>query len=285
MRTRASLLLTGALAVVCAARAAFAQPDPAVTPAPNAEQILGRARAAFRAHARPAFVDYVIERHDRIDGLTDLENSYTLHIWCRASDRAALARRVFRGRVTAGATFIHPAFDGAIDPGPPTADIFEPRVFAAATSSPPPQTAATAVPVIGVIRATIELEYRAELRGIDDGAYHLVLSPRRDPARNRIRDLYIDTATYDVRRMTVHDHLYAGFSAYPELFDVRFVTRDGVPMIASIHGAGEDNPRTNAPYIAHEVDYVYRDVRFVETMPAWYFEPATYGAHASELPE
>jgi hypothetical protein len=59
-------------------------------------------------------------------------------------------------------------------------------------------------------------------------------------------------------------------------FDVRFTQRDGLPLIDSIHG------RTLAD--TYETEYTFRDVAFPTTLPDWYFEPKSYGAHRDELP-
>ena len=61
---------------------------------PTGAQILAQAKAVFRAPARPPFVAYTLVRRDTHAGVPDFENSYALKLWCRASDRSALARRV-----------------------------------------------------------------------------------------------------------------------------------------------------------------------------------------------
>ncbi|HEV2643778.1 MAG TPA: hypothetical protein VGT98_13775, partial [Candidatus Elarobacter sp.] len=85
------------LAAVAVAFACTAQ-----TPEPSApltgDQILARAKAVFRAYARPPFVAYTLVRRDRHNGAPDFENSYTLKLWCRTADRSALARKAWRGK-------------------------------------------------------------------------------------------------------------------------------------------------------------------------------------------
>jgi hypothetical protein len=109
------------VALACVAAGALGNDERPLT----GEQILGRAKSTFRAHERPPYVVYTVVRRDMHDGEPDFENSYTLKIWCRTADRAALMRRVWNGGVYGGATFDTVAFDGYVDPGPPSADIFE----------------------------------------------------------------------------------------------------------------------------------------------------------------
>ena len=59
-------------------------------------------------------------------------------------------------------------------------------------------------------------------------------------------------------------------------FDARFTMRDGVPILASIHG--------QTKYDQFETDYTYKDVTFPPALPEWYFEPKLYGLHKAEAP-
>ena len=69
----------------------------------------------------------ISRKQDRNDGYPDVTNTYTYHVWVRNSDRAAMKRRVFRDNYEYPPEFDRPAFNEARDPGPPTADIFEPK--------------------------------------------------------------------------------------------------------------------------------------------------------------
>ena len=144
----ARAIVTAAVAFACAA----ASPEPS---APlTGDQILARAKAVFRAYARPPFVTYTLVRRDQHNGAPDFENSYTLKVWCRTADRSALARKAWNGKAYGELENITVMFDKAVDPGPPTADMFEKRLFGAtgarldapATAAPSPDAHASEVP-------------------------------------------------------------------------------------------------------------------------------------------
>ncbi len=261
------------LAVALASAGAAALPGPALT----GEQILARAKAASRAHARPPFVAYTLHRRDVVDGTPDFENSYTLEIWCRTSDRDALLRRAWNGRAVGELVNDTIAFDGYVDPGPPTAEIFE-RALYARPASPTPAPLPSDIKPIGGVVVTTDYDYRVDRVAREGPDWHLWLEPKRDEARNRIDELWVDAGSYEVRRMRVRDHLYLGLTSQslPDEFDVRFTERDGLPLIASIHGQTRGGE--------FETDYTFEDVRFPAALPDWYFEPKTYRAHRADAP-
>ena len=262
-------------AFVCAAQSSAASAPGALT----GEQILARAKTVFRGHARPPFVAYTLIRRDTHAGAPDFENSYTLKIWCRNSDRSALTRRAWKGKAYGELVHDTIAFDGYVDPGPPTADIFERALFAprpsAAPSAAPEESP---LPVIGSVSVTTDYDYRVTSARRDGANWHLTLEPKRDPDRNRIDDLWVDAASYEITRMRVRDHLYLGLSgqSLEDEFDAQFTYRDGLPLLASIHG--------QTKYGAFETDYAYKDVAFPSALPDWYFEPKFYGLHRAEAP-
>lgn len=253
-----------------------------VETAPSGAQILARAKEAFRAHARPPFVAYTVVRRDTRNGVPDFEDSYVLKVWCRTSDRSALTRRAWRGSGYGSIFNITVAFDGYVDPGPPTADVFERALFTprlvkrSAPQVPEPSEAPLAV--IGGVVVASDYDYQVTAVESDGTDWHLRLTPRRDPSRNRIDDLWVDRTTYEVTRMRVRDHLYLGFSSQSldDEFDVRFADHDGLPLIASIHGRTVDG--------VFETDYTFTDVSFPPSLPPWYFTPQLYGLHHADAP-
>ncbi|BDE07997.1 hypothetical protein WPS_32730 [Vulcanimicrobium alpinum] len=265
-RTLASIAIATAFA--CTAQTA--------APVPRGDEILRLAKAAFRAHAHAPFVSYTVERTDRRRREYDMENSYTLRVWCRRSDRSALTRRQWNGSTVGPLENVTVAFDGRVDPGPPDADVFEPRLYA--RPAPSPEPSATDLPTIGVTSVTVEGDYRVERVARDGDAWHLWLIWKRDPERNRIDELWVDAETYELRRMKVRDHLYLGDTgaSLPEEFDVRFAMRDGTPLIATIDGRTDD--------WEFETHYAFRDVTFAQSLPDWYFQPQRYGAHKGDAP-
>ena len=134
------------------------------------------------------------------------------------------------------------------------------------------------LPVIGSVGVGTDYDYRVTRLRRDASLWHLPLAPKRDPDRNRIDDLWVDAASFELVRMRVRDHLYLGLSgqSLEDEFDARFVMRDGLPILQSIHGQTQ--------YAQFETDYTYRDVVFPPALPDWYFEPMLYGLHRSEAP-
>jgi hypothetical protein len=279
---------------VLAAAAAFA--CTAQSPEPSApltgDQILARAKAVFRAYPRPPFVAYTLVRRDFHNGAPDFENSYTLKLWCRTADRSALARKAWKGRAYGDLENLTVMFDKAVDPGPPTADMFEKRLFGASgarvDASPAPAApvaqsgaqpdASTVLQEIGRVGAR-DGDYRVVRVARDGDLIHLWLEPRTDAERNRLDEMWVDARTYDLRRARVRDHLYFGITgqSIEDDFDVRFTPGPaGLPLITSIHG--------QTKYGQFETDYAFRDVTFPPELPAWYFEPKQYGAHRSDAP-
>jgi hypothetical protein len=247
---------------------------------PTGAQILAQAKAVFRAHARPPFVAYTLVRRDTDAGVPDFENSYALKLWCRASDRSALARRAWRGAAYGSLFNVMVAFDGYVDPGPPTADIFERALFTPHETprSPVPEPSDSPLPVIGGVLVSNDYDYRVTALHGDGADWHLSLEPRRDPARNRLDDLWVDRTTYEVTRARVRDHLYLGFGgrSLEDEFDLRFTQRDGLPLIASIHGQTRDGE--------FETDYTFDAVTFPPSLPSWYFAPQLYSLHRADAP-
>ena len=265
-----------ALATIGVACACVAQ-SPA--PPPSGEQILARAKAVFRSHARPPFVAYTLVRRDYHNMQPDFENSYTLRIWCRTADRSALTRRVWNGKAYGSLQNITVAFDEIVDPGPPTADIFERALYGPKPApGQTPQPDESPLPVIGAVSVSTDYDYRVTALRRDGAAWHLLLAPKRDPERNRLDDLWVDATTFEIQRMRVRDHLYFGMSgqSLEDEFDARFALRDGLPLLASIHG--------QTKYAQFETDYTYSDVSFPASLPDWYFDPKTYGAHKTDAP-
>ncbi len=249
---------------------------------PDAYAILAHVRAERRLSERPPFVAYTLIRRDTFEGAPDFANSYTLRIWCRTVDSAALSRRVFGSHARGNAEFIVPAFDKPIDPGPPTADLLD--VIREDQASPAP-AASGALPVIGSVATAIETNYDVSVAGVSGTDVHLRLRARRDPDRNRLTDLFVDRDSYAIDRAVAHDHLYKQGQSVPERFEIVFGVQGDVAVIRSIHGQtdySELAARSSEPL--HEVDYRFEDITFPSVLPAWYFEPAEYGAHRAELP-
>ena len=278
----------GAAVLVLAAAAALLPPARSAAEEPQAfgDVILARAKAVYRSYPRPPFIAYTLRRRDRKGGLPDFGNSYSVKVWCRYADRSALQRRAHGTNAYGALENVVVAFDGAVDPGPPTIDIFEKRLFidgsdrVAPPASPVPGTLPTPAPLptIGEVRSK-DVDYTVR-RFVRDGVLiHLFLDVRGNPRSNRVEELWVDGASYAIRRAVVRDHLYFQFGAasLEDRFDVRFRPGPGgLPLIDTIDGLTEDG--------VYETHYTFEDVAFPPSMPAWYFDPRSYGAHVSEAP-
>ncbi len=274
-KVRHILVLGACVGLIFAPVGAQAQTD--------GERILALIRASFRAHRPPPpYVVYTMERKQQTeDGMPDFEWSYTYRIWCRSSDRAALGRRIFRGKYLA-LEFLRPAFNEPRDPGPPTADIFE-----RASSQPQgidvvPTPEPIAPPLIGSVTIPAELEYRVKSVKTQGQLVDVQLAPRRDPERNRLREIWADKNTYEISKYISTDRLFIlGGPVYQQLDTVMVAQQDGIPVIREVHSKTIVDPDLGQ---IPDMDYFFRDIRFPAALPPWYFEPSTYGSHISEAP-
>ena len=255
-----------------------AQAAPDLTP----EQILIRAKQTYHAHALPPYVVYTVQRKERTNGLIDFADSYTLRLWCRTSDNACLARHVVNGRITGPLENLFPRFNAAIDPGPVTADLFEPALprKSGVPTSPSATAASAEIPTIGAVRVTVEADFRARSARRVGETYELEVEPRRDPDRNRAQTMTVDAQSFELRRVIARDRLYilASATSYLETFTIELRMLEGHPILDRVRGA------TGEGYDS-SVDYTYTDIAFPTMLPLWYFAPATYGAHVGEAPE
>jgi hypothetical protein len=257
--------------------------EQAAATALSGEKILARAKAQFRAYRRPAFVSYTLSREDGISGRPYLADSYSLGVWCRTADRAALTRTVNdAGDVDGPLAFVRPAFDKAVDPGPPTIDIFERNAFLRAAA--PVATPAADIPTLAVVAVRIELDYRVDAFQLEGNAWVLHLSPRREPERNRLRTLWIDHESFDLRRAIATDALFLGDQKSAEIFDMKFEKQNGIPVIRSIEMRSADEAPLLPQILRHRGLYLFQNIAFADAMPAWYFNPARYASNVRQAP-
>lgn len=239
-------------------------------------QILGD----YAARPRSPFVSYTIRREQLTpEGLPVLEWSYVDHVWYRASDSTALERRVFRGRPQS-LEFAHVSFNGPWDPGPPTADVFG---LAGAVPAPP-GTPNPAYPTIASVRASGGPAYDVTSMDIQSGQWHLRVRPRHVPGTYILREVWADAATLEIRKAVVADKLFieAG-PTYDQLDTIAFTLVGGRETITHVHSRA--NFDTEPDGDGFDVDYEFSDVTFPATLPDWYFQPQSYGAHVSEAPQ
>ena len=270
--------------LLLAAAVAGAAPAPLAPSLPSPKRVLGLIRTQFRSHRPPPpFVTYTVERAQKDDhGFVDYVGSYTYHVWCRSLDRAALARRVYRDVNRGPLEFQRPAFNEPRDPGPPTADVFEPAPVHPHPIEfvPTPEPGPTDLRVIGTVQALGEFDYDVVSMDIQGDLLHLKLEPTRDPDRNRLRELWVDRTNYELRKFVATDKLFVGRDIYGVLFTVTMGVLQGRPVVTDIHGIVGDGYNGDG----REVDFFFRDIKFPDALPDWYFDPKAYAAHTNDAP-
>lgn len=272
------------LLAVAALAAALATPVAQTTPTPSPQRVLALIRNQFRSHRPPPpFVAYTLVRTQRTDrGFPDYVGSYVYHIWLRSSDRAALGRKVFRDFARGELEFMRPAFNEPRDPGPPTADVFEPApVRPRPVSEVPTPEPSSTYQVIGSVAVTGEYDYFVDSVDREGDDLHLRLRPVRDPERNRLRELWADARTYELHRMRAHDRLFDfDGKVYGVVFDIRLAMLDGRPVVTGLHGVVGDGYQGDGK----DVDFAFNDITFPKSLPDWYFDARSYAAHRNDAP-
>jgi hypothetical protein len=288
------------LAVLLALTVAFASPaspaprattapSPQATTTPSPQRLLGLIRLKFRSHRPPPpFEIYTIARKQNTDrGFPDYPNSYQERIWIRNLDRAALSRRILIVPAMGPPTFERPAFNEDYDPGPPTADLFEPAPAKPHPISDVPTPEPTnAYQVIGRVVTVGEYDYNVTSVTPEGDQLHLVLEPIRDPERNRLRELWVNRDTLELTRIKSHDRLFVpggphGTDIYGVIFDIKIAMLQGIPVVTDIHGIVGDNFTGDGQI----VDYTFRNISFPQTLPDWYFDARSYAQHQNDLPK
>ncbi|GAC1651668.1 MAG: hypothetical protein NVS9B12_00230 [Vulcanimicrobiaceae bacterium] len=254
-------------------------------PIPSGEKLLAQIRAVFRSHRPPPpFTTYTLTRAQQTEqGYPDYADTYTYHIWCRSSDRAALKRKVFRDDYRGPMEFDRPAFNEARDPGPPTADIFEPAPLHPHPVEfvPTPEPASTPLREIGAVKAVGETQYRVTNVALEGTQYHVSVVPLRDPDRNRLREIYVDAKSLEIQKFVATDKLFIdGGPTYAAIFTTTMGMIDGRPVVRAIHGQIESSYVGNG----EQVDYEFKDIAFPQSLPGWYFDPHTYASHSGDAP-
>lgn len=266
-------------------------PAPAATPAagatPTPQRVLGLIRAQFRSHRPPpAYETYTLVRSQKAtNGYPDPVGSYTVHVWLRNTDRAALTRQVFRDEYRGPLTFDRPAFNEARDPGPPTADVFEPAPARPHPVSevPTPEPHYTPLPVIGGVRTIIESDYRVDSLQPEGDQLHLQIYPIRDVERNRLREIYVDAKTLELRKLVATDKLFVNYGkdgVFPIVLTITMGNVQGFPVVTNLHAVVGGGYKGDG----QEIDIRFNDIVFPATLPGWYFDARSYAAHQNDAP-
>jgi hypothetical protein len=282
-------MLAGMIGLVLALAApvrAVPTPVPAASgePTPTPQRMLGLIRAQFRSHRPPPPLEsYTITRAQKAtNGYPDYVNSYTVHVWVRNLDKAALTRLVYRDDYRGPLTFDRPAFNESRDPGPPTADVFEPAPSRPHPVSevPTPEPNYTPLPVIGGVRTIIESDYRVDALDVEGNELHLHIFPIRDIERNRLREVFVDRKTLELHKLLATDKLFilGTKEVYPVTFTITMGVVQGYPVVTNLHGVVGGTYTGDGQL----VDYTFTDIAFPRTLPDWYFDARQYAQHAND---
>ena len=270
------MLLTLALLFAATAAPAAAATADAM---PSSDRVLALVRARYAAHRPvPPFETYLLTRTQlTVNGGLDEPNSYSRRFWVRNADRAALTRSV-RSDGAGALAFDRPAFNEARDPGPPTADMFEP----APARPHPVAEVPTPEPVYSALPSGVpDPDYRVESLAVEGDRFHLHLSPLRDADRNRLREIFADRTTYELRELVAVDKLFISKGpVYPVTFTITMGAVNGIPVVTALRGVVGGNYNDDGKV----VDYLFTNIAFPPSLPDWYFDPRTYGRHQADGP-
>ncbi len=239
-------------------------------------QVVFRALGRLHSYGTPPYVVYMTVENGEYHriafrGTDEMMNDVALPVGLRLPDA-----RIYRAFVGPLSRSVHEA----IATPTPSAN----AAPAPSSSSPAQQSSLdleSTLKTIAVVSSRGHL-YDVRMAGTDtiDGhrVYHIALHPRRDPEQNALRDLWIDTDTYDVWRadyVTSPDVQIVGGEAD---LTVDFVTvgnyRIASSWVAIYHAPGMRNG-------------VYRQLRvvkmaFPDTLPDWLFDEPQYAKRVRE---
>jgi hypothetical protein len=268
--------------------ASSATADPGVVTLPKdmnqkyMDGVLQRIRVVFRSHRPPPLYEsYTMTRQQNTEqGYPDYAESYTYHVWVRNSDDAAVQRQVQRGDARGPMQFLRPYFNADEDPGPPTVDVFQQAPLRHTTPVATPEPGASQPPVIAVVVRNVETQYRVWNLRIEGDMLHVSVVPYYDVDRNRLREIYVDKKTLEMRRMIATDKLFIEGTpdVYPVTFYAIFGRVNGIPVVTDIHGVVGGGYTGDG----QNVDYYFKDVAFPSTLPEWYFNPRAYAQHQGD---
>ena len=242
---------------------------------PPANDILFKALNRLWSYGTPPYVVYVIEengeyRRVAFRGADEMMNDVALPTGTNLPDA-----RIYRAFVGPLSRSVHEAI------ATPTPAATSASPSPGATTQPRSHDLESTLKTIAVVSSRGHL-YDVKTTGIQTvnghGVYHIALHPRRDPDQNQIRDLWIDTSTYDVWR-----------ADYVQPPDVEIV---GGEADLTVDFMTVGNYRIAASWMAvyHAPGMrqgVYRQLQvvkmaFPETLPDWLFDEPSYAQRVRE---
>jgi hypothetical protein len=311
MKAPSFLARAGFAAIACAgfvlAFFGMPRPVPAADPQPTLPsyttltpvRVLGVIRRVYRMRRPPpTYETYtLVRKEDTNYGYPDPLGTYTVHYWVRNTDRAALMRRVYRDDYDGDMTFDRPALNQPRDPGPPTADLFEPAHPQPVSFVPTPEPTSEPLKTIGSVVAIGESDYNVPKMMVEGSELHLVLQPRRDPERNVLREIWVDKNSYTLKKVIAHDRMFVEQGhTYPMKVTYTLGYLAGYVVITHIDAVVlPRQERVGNEYQdisdfgdetgdADSLTIDFKDITFPQSLPAWYFDPKQYGAHLADAP-
>ena len=167
-------------------------------PAPDPEAIFARARTIAEARVLPPYLEYTTYAAFIRKNHTDSEQ---LHVVVRTSDGASYVTPMADspGDQRDAKSYVQkspPYFWPATTFGLARSEKNDSQTFGRASGAPPPEPP---------IRPSSLHDYTVKYRGTEmlgnATVYHLILEPRDDPQTHQLREAYIDTTSFQTRRL------------------------------------------------------------------------------------
>ncbi len=230
---------------------------------PSANTVLYHALARLQSYGSPPYVVYLIDENGEQDRIAFRARDSMMNESLYPSGKTLPQARIYRAFVGPLSYTVQQAI---ATPAP------------LATPAPPTTELGATLKTIVAVSAHGRL-YNVTMDGIEkiDGrsVYHISLRPRFHPMHNALRELWIDTQTYDIRRARYVEppdfNLFAGKAELTVDFQTVGNYRIAADWIVIYY-----SPNLRKP--------VYRIVRllkmkFPDALPAWLFDAKQYEAH------
>jgi hypothetical protein len=250
-------------------------PSPTPAALPPTQTIVARAYDRLRSYGTPPYVVYMTN-----------ENGDIHRIAFRASDEMMNDSEYIR-QTTLPLTSIYRAFVGplsitvheAVVQATPNPSATSASALASSTPAAQEQSSLVSdLKTIAVVNARARPVYTVTSSSAEtiDGynTDHLVLDPTNDPTRHALRDLWIDTTTYDVRRAdyVTTDANVPGATVYLTVnFEPVGPYWIAAGWVAIYHTLGPGAPVYRQLHI--------EKMRFPSELPGWLWDDREYEAH------
>lgn len=251
------------------------------TPSPN--QIFERARAAASARTLPPFLAYTTNAAFDRKGKTKTER---LRVILRTADGKAFVTPLAESAKDRIDTTPYVAAKPPYSWPSSTFGLAKPRALEAPSiyespGTPVPVPNASIEPrVIGSVRAQSR-DYDVTLVGTamigDARVYDLHLVPRFDPEHRRLRELFVDSTTYETRRIVMQAYLAKGFFKTRPLVTFDYQPFEGAWIIS--HASLSVTVRVTFFAYGGSGEFRLTDISAPTSEPDWQFDPTLLAAH------